>query len=95
MYYPIGECGEESIRETLQYLSSPNVLANLLAEIQVPIHCVNKAHTKTNLDVVRKYNPNISASSIENVGHFFLWDAPDEFNKLLENAIEDFKSEEE
>ena len=81
---------EESVTDVLHYLQSPSVLSSLLSEIQVPIHCINKADTKLDLDIARKYNSNISASSIENVGHFFLWDAPDESNILIESAINEF-----
>lgn len=81
---------EETIKDVLQYLRLPNVLLNLLMEIQVPIHCINKADTQLDLEMARQYNPNISASSIENVGHFFLWDAPDESNHLIESAIKEF-----
>jgi len=81
---------EETITDVLQYLRLPNNLVNLLREIQVPIHCINKADTELDLSVARQYNPNITASSIENVGHFFLWDAPDESNLLIESAINEF-----
>jgi pimeloyl-ACP methyl ester carboxylesterase len=81
---------EEAITDVLQYLRLPNNLVNLLREIKVPIHCINKADTELDLSVARQYNPNITASSIENVGHFFLWDAPDESNLLIESAINEF-----
>ena len=81
---------EGSIADVLQYLRLPNVLSNLLTEIQVPIHCINKTDTQLDLEIARKYNPDISTSSIENVGHFFLWDAPEESNRLIESAINEF-----
>ena len=81
---------QESVTDVLQYLQSPNILSSLLSEIQVPIHCINAAPNELNLEISRKYNSNISASSIEDVGHFFLWDAPDESNKLIESAINEF-----
>ena len=81
---------QESVTDVLQYLQSPNILSSLLSEIQVPIHCINAAQNELNLEIARKYNPNISASSIEDVGHFFLWDAPDESNLLIESAINEF-----
>jgi len=81
---------EETITYVLQYLRLPNILVNLLMEIPVPIHCINKADTKLDLDMARKYNSNMSASSIENVGHFFLLDAPDESNVFIESAINEF-----
>ena len=81
---------EETITDVLQYLRLPNNLVNLLRDIQVPIHCINKAYTELDLNVARQYIPNISVSSIENVGHFFLWDAPDESNILIESAINEF-----
>lgn len=81
---------EETITDVLQYLRLPNNLVNLLMKIQVPIHCINKAETELDLSVAKQFNPSIFASSIEDVGHFFLWDAPDESNKLIESAINEF-----
>ena len=81
---------EESLTNVLHYLQLPDVLSSLISEIQVPIHCINKAQSELNLEIAKKYNTNISASSIENVGHFFLWDAPDESNQLIESAINEF-----
>lgn len=81
---------EESLTDVLHYLQLPNVLSSLISEIKVPIHCINTAQNELNLEISTKYNPNISASSIENVGHFFLWDAPDESNALIESAINGF-----
>jgi len=86
---------KESIANVLKYLRLPNVLSNLLTEIQVPIHCINTTQTKLDLELARKYNSNISESSIENVGHFFLWDAPEESNRLIEFVIKEFMNEPE
>ncbi len=75
---------KNSILESLNYL---NELGNSLTEIGVPIHCINTSANKLDIEMARTHKPHISDSTIANVGHFFLWDAPEETNRLIQLAI--------
>ena len=58
--------------------------------IKAPVIAINSDSEPTNTDAFRKYVPSFKAKIIPAVGHVVFWDAPDEFNKLLEESIQDF-----
>ncbi len=58
--------------------------------IKAPVIAINSDSEPTNIDAFRKYVPSFKAKIIPGVGHVVFWDAPDEFNKLLEESIQDF-----
>jgi pimeloyl-ACP methyl ester carboxylesterase len=58
--------------------------------IKAPVIAINSDSEPTNIDAFRKYVPSFKAKIIPAVGHVVFWDAPDEFNKLLEESIQDF-----
>jgi len=61
-----------------------------LAEMNSPIIAINSDQEITKADVFRKYAPNFKAKIIPDVGHVVMWDAPDTFNSLLAESIQDF-----
>lgn len=42
------------------------------------------------MEAFRKYVPSFKANIIRGTGHVLMWDAPDEFNRLLEESIREF-----
>lgn len=79
---------EASLREVLRYMSSD--LRDCLEAVSVPVCCINAESNTPNLETARKYHPGITAKTISDVGHIVFWEEPDEFNRLLEETIEEF-----
>ena len=64
-----------------------------LKNIQSRIISINSDQTPTNVAAFMKYVPSYKAKIIPDVGHVVFWDAPEEFNRLLEESIQDFIKE--
>ena len=65
----------------------------LLKKIQAPIISINSDQKPTNVEAFRKYVPSFKVKIIPDVGHLVMWDAPEEFNRLLEESIQEFLNE--
>jgi pimeloyl-ACP methyl ester carboxylesterase len=63
--------------------------AAALAKVRQPIRAINSDKFPTRLEVNRRYAPQFEAVLIPGTGHFPMLEKPDEFNRLLEQAIED------
>ena len=61
-----------------------------LQKIQAPVISINSDQEPTNVDAFKKYVPSFEVKIIPGVGHVVFWEAPDEFNRLLEEAIQEF-----
>ncbi len=61
-------------------------------ELRVPVISINSDSQPTNVEAFRKVVPSYRAKIIPGVGHVLMWDAPEEFNSLLEESIQEFKS---
>jgi pimeloyl-ACP methyl ester carboxylesterase len=79
---------QESLNEYFKWLNEDCTLT--LKKIQAPVTAINSDSEPTNVEAFRKYVPSFKAKIIPGVGHVVFWDAPDEFNKLLEESIQDF-----
>ena len=66
-----------------------------LKEIQFPLVSINSDQEPTNVEAFKDYVPSFEAKIIPEVGHVVFWDAPDEFNRLLEETIQGFVQTEE
>ncbi len=64
-----------------------------LKNIQTRIISINSDQTPTNVEAFMKYVPSYKAKIILDVGHVVFWDAPEEFNRLLEESIQEFITE--
>ena len=64
-----------------------------LKNIQSRIISINSDQTPTNVTAFMKYVPSYKAKIIPDVGHVVFWDAPEEFNHLLEESIQEFIKE--
>jgi pimeloyl-ACP methyl ester carboxylesterase len=61
--------------------------ADSLKNVQSQVVSINADQNPTNEEAFRKYVPSFRAKIIEGIGHFVPWEAPDEFNRLLEESI--------
>ena len=59
-----------------------------LKNIQTRIISINSDQTPTNVEAFMKYVPSYKAKIILDFGHVVFWDAPEEFNRLLEESIQ-------
>lgn len=84
-------------RESLtEYMNWQNEHCTASIEaVDVPIIAINSAIQPTNVEAFRKYAPTFQAKIVKDVGHVIMWDNTEEFNKLLEESIQDFISKDE
>lgn len=61
-----------------------------LQQIKAPVTSINADQIPTNIEAFKTYVPSFKVKIIPGVGHFVPWEAPDEFNRLLEEAIQEF-----
>jgi sigma-B regulation protein RsbQ len=78
----------ESINTYFEWLNED--CAKSLEKLKVPLIAINSDSEPTNIEAFRKYVPSFQAKIIPGVGHVVFWDAPDEFNRLLEISIQEF-----
>lgn len=64
--------------------------AERLKLIKAPVTAINSDSEPTNVEAFRRYIPSFQAKIIPGVGHVVFWDEPDEFNRLLEESIQEF-----
>ena len=58
--------------------------------VEAPIIAINSDMEPTNVEAFRKYAPAFKAKIVEDVGHLIMWDNTEEFNRLLEESIQEF-----
>jgi len=58
--------------------------------VKAPIIAINSDLMPTNVEAFRKYVPAFKAKIVEEVGHLIMWDNTEEFNRLLEESIQEF-----
>ena len=61
-----------------------------LKTIQIPITSINSDQNPTNVEAFKKYHPSFEVKIIPNVSHYVTWEAPEQFNLLLEESIQEF-----
>jgi len=64
---------------------------NLISQLQVPVIAINSDYLPTEIETFRKYVPSFQAKIVPNTGHLVMWDASEEFNRLLEESIEELQ----
>jgi pimeloyl-ACP methyl ester carboxylesterase len=72
-----------------------NECISSLEKLKTPVISINSEMRPTNTEAFRKYVPSFKANIITGSGHVIMWDAPDEFNRLLEESIQEFMKAEE
>ena len=81
----------ESLNDVFRWLDEDCIES--LKKIQTPIISINSDQEPTNVEAFRKYVPSFKVKIIPDVGHLVMWDAPEEFNRLLEESIQEFINE--
>ena len=66
---------------------------NSIKTVKAPIIAINSDMQPTNAEAFRKYAPTFKANIVGNVGHLIMWDNTEEFNRLLEESIQEFIKE--
>lgn len=79
---------EDSIRSTFKWMSDSQ--PDDLLTVKVPICCINSDLRIPDYELVRQYSEKFDAKIIKGIGHMVMEEAPDEFNRLLEECIKDF-----
>ena len=76
--------------ETYQWMN--NDCKQILQRINVPIISINSDEQPTNLEAFRRYVPSFKVKVVSDAGHFLVWEKPEIFNELLEQAIKEFQN---
>ena len=64
-----------------------------LKKVRVPIISINSDMEPTNVEAFKKYVPSYRHKIIPDAAHLVMWDNPEEFNRLLEESIQEFLNE--
>jgi pimeloyl-ACP methyl ester carboxylesterase len=67
-----------------------NEIIRVLEDLKVPITCINSDMSPTNVESNQRYAPSFKVKLTPGVGHFNMIEAPEEFNRLLEETIQEF-----
>jgi len=61
-----------------------------LEKVRAPIISINSDMEPTNVEAYKKYVPSYQLKIIPDAAHLVMWDNPEEFNRLLEESIQEF-----
>jgi len=81
---------QESLNNTFRWHNKDCLES--LKKIRVPVAAINSDRQPTNVEAFREYVPSFQARILPGSGHVVMWDAPEEFNRLLEESIGEFLS---
>jgi pimeloyl-ACP methyl ester carboxylesterase len=79
---------KESINDAFRWQNEDCIES--LKKIRVPIISISSDMEPTNVEAFRKYVPSYELKIIPDVAHVVMWDNPEEFNRLLEESIQEF-----
>ena len=78
----------ESLLGALNWLNEDCTAS--ISSVRAPIIAINSDLRPTDVEAFRKYAPSFEAKIIPGTGHLLMWDAPDQFNRLLEESVREF-----
>jgi pimeloyl-ACP methyl ester carboxylesterase len=78
----------ESLNDVFRWENEDFVAS--LKNINVPITAINSEQPATNVEAFQKYVPSFNAKIINDTGHVVFWDAPEVFNRYLEEIINEY-----
>ena len=78
---------KESLYDLLRWHNEDRIES--LKKIQVPITSINSDMEPTNVEAFKKYVPSIQVKIVPDAAHLVMWDNPEEFNRLLEESIQE------
>ncbi len=65
-------------------------VAEALGNLKTPVIAINSTLLETKVEAFRKYVPSFEVKFIPDAGHILMWDATEEFNRLLQECIQEF-----
>jgi pimeloyl-ACP methyl ester carboxylesterase len=65
-------------------------LIRAVQEVKVPLVCINSDMHPTNIETNRRYMSSFKLKLIKGVGHFPMVEDPETFNRLLQEAVQEF-----
>ena len=78
----------ESLHGYIKWINED--LKESVKQLKVPVTAINSNMEPTNVEAWMKYVPSFQAKIMTDVGHLVFWDNPEEFNRLLEETIQEF-----
>ena len=89
MYEGVSHAGwEESLQGYFKW--SNEDITGALQQLKVPVTAIYSDLEPTNIEASKKLIPGFQAKIMTDVGHLLFWDKPEEFNRLLEETIQEF-----
>jgi len=89
MYNGASQTGwKESLQGYFKWLNED--ISGSLKQLKVPVTAINSDMEPTNVEAMRKYIPGFRVKIMTDVGHLVFWDNPEEFDRLLEESIQEF-----
>ena len=82
---------KESLFDSMRWAQDDCI--ETLEQLQVPLMAIYAELRPINVEAFQAYVPSFRARTIPDAGHLVMWDAPQEFNRLLEQSIQEFKVE--
>jgi pimeloyl-ACP methyl ester carboxylesterase len=79
---------EESLQGYFKWVNED--ITGALQQLKVPVTAIYSDLEPINIEASKKYVPRFKAKIMTDVGHLLFWDKPDEFNRLLEESIQEF-----
>jgi pimeloyl-ACP methyl ester carboxylesterase len=79
---------KESLHGNINWMNEDCIKS--LEQLQVPLHAINSDMEPTEVEIIRKYVPGFKAKIITDVGHVLFWEKPAEFQRLLDESIQEF-----
>jgi pimeloyl-ACP methyl ester carboxylesterase len=90
MYEGVSQTGwEESLQGYFKWVNED--ITGALRQLKVPVTAIYSDLEPTNIEASKKYIPGFQAKIMTGVGHLLFWDKPEEFNRLLEESIQEFQ----
>lgn len=81
----------ESLLDALNWLNEDCTAS--ISSVRAPIIAINSDLQRTDIEAFRKHAPSFEAKTIPGTGHLLMWDAPDQFDRLLEESVREFRNE--
>ena len=81
----------ESLLGALNWLNEDCTAS--ISSIQAPVIAINSDLQPTDVEAFKKYAPSFEAKIVPDTGHLLMWDAPGQFNRLLEQSVRKFMNE--
>lgn len=89
MYEGVSQTGwKESLQGYFKWLNEDITIA--MQQLRVPVTAIYSDLEPMNIEASKKLVPGFQAKIMTDVGHLLFWDKPEEFNRLLEEAIGEF-----